>query len=109
VLGFASGLPWFLIAGLAMLHMTLVMGDSSALTAGMVTHAPPQARGATMATHSMLGFGAGFLSPLVFGAVLDVAGGNANPTAWGAAFLALGAGAVIAPWLLGFARRRTKP
>jgi MFS family permease len=108
-LGFASGLPWFVVAGLAMLHMTLVMGDSSALTAGMVMHAPPQARGATMATHSMLGFGAGFLSPLVFGAVLDIGGGNASPAAWGAAFMALGAVAVVAPWLLGFARRSTEP
>ncbi len=105
LLGFTSHFPWFAIAGLAMLHMTLVMGDSSALTAGMVMHSPSQARGATMATHSMLGFGAGFISPLVFGAVLDLAGGNASASAWGAAFLTLGAGAVIAPWLLGFTRR----
>jgi len=105
LLGFASALPWFAIAGLAMLHMTLVMGDSSALTAGMVMHSPREARGATMAIHSMLGFGAGFISPLVFGAVLDLAGGNASAPAWSAAFLTLGAGAVIAPWLLGFTRR----
>ena len=105
LLGFASALPWYAIAGLAMLHMTLVMGDSSALTAGMVMHSPSQARGATMAIHSMFGFGAGFVSPLVFGAVLDLAGGNASASAWGAAFLTLGAGAVIAPWLLGFTRR----
>jgi MFS family permease len=104
-MGFVSDFPWFAIAGLAMLHMTLVMGDSSALTAGMVMHAPTQARGASMAIHSMLGFGAGFISPLVFGAVLDLAGGNASASAWGAAFLTLGAGAVIAPWMLGFARR----
>jgi MFS family permease len=105
VLGFTSALPAYAIAGLAMLHMALVMGDSSALTAGMVMHSPSRARGATMAIHSMLGFGAGFISPLVFGAVLDLAGGNTNATAWGAAFLTLGAGAVIAPWLLGFTRR----
>jgi MFS family permease len=107
VLGFASPLPWFAIAGLAMLHMVLVMGDSSALTSGMVAHSAPAARGATMAVHSTLGFGAGFIAPLVFGAVLDLAGGNANATAWGLAFVTLGAGAVIAPWLLGFARRGT--
>lgn len=106
LVGFASATPWFAIAGLAMMHMSLVMGDSSALTAGMVTHAPPAARGATMAIHSMLGFGAGFISPLVFGAVLDLAGGNASASAWSAAFLTLGAGAVMAPWLLGFMRRK---
>ena len=105
LLGFASTLPWFAIAGLAMLHMALVMGDSSALTAGMVMNSPTEARGTTMAMHSMLGFGAGFISPLVFGAVLDLAGGNTSASAWGAAFLTLGAGAVIAPWLLGFKRR----
>jgi MFS family permease len=106
MLGFASWLPWFAVAGLTMLHMALLMADSSALTAGMVMHSPPEARGATMAIHSMLGFGAGFIAPLVFGAVLDLAGGNASASAWGAAFLTLGAGAVIAPWLLGFARRK---
>ena len=105
ILGFTSALPSYAIAGLAMLHMALVMGDSSALTAGMVMHSPSQARGATMAIHSMLGFGAGFISPLVFGAALDLAGGNTNASAWGVAFLTLGAGAVIVPWLLGFARR----
>jgi MFS family permease len=105
LLGFCSPLPWAAIAGLAMLHMALVMGDSSALTAGMVRTAPPAVRGATMAVHSMLGFGAGFISPLVFGAVLDLAGGNGHALAWGAAYATLGAGAVVAPWFLGFARR----
>jgi MFS family permease len=106
MLGFASWLPWFAIAGLTMLHMALLMGDSSALTAGMVMHSPPEARGATMAIHSMLGFGAGFIAPLVFGAVLDLAGGNESASAWGAAYMTLGVGAVVAPWLLGFARRK---
>jgi len=105
LLGFANALPGYAIAGLAMLHMALVMGDSSALTAGMVMHSAPEARGATMAVHSTLGFGAGFLAPLAFGAVLDAAGGNASPTAWGAAFVCLGAAALVAPFLLGFARR----
>lgn len=105
LIGFTNALPGYAIAGIAMLHMALVMGDSSALTAGMVMHSAPEARGATMAVHSTLGFGAGFLAPLAFGAILDAAGGNASPTAWGAAFLCLGAGALVAPFLLGFARR----
>jgi len=104
IFGLASSFSWFAVAGLAMLHMMLVMGDSSALTAGMVLDSPVEARGATMAIHSMLGFGAGFLAPLAFGAVLDFAGGNTSATAWGIAFMALGAGVVIAPWLLGFTR-----
>jgi hypothetical protein len=43
-----------------------------------------------------MGFGAGFIAPLVFGAVLDVAGGKADASAWGVAFGSLGAGCLIA-------------
>jgi MFS family permease len=105
VLGFAAAVPWLIIAALVVLHMLLVMSDSSTLTAGMVGAADPRLKGATMAVHSTLGFGAGFVSPLVFGAALDLAGGNQSIAAWGVAFATLGAGALAAPWLLGFARR----
>jgi Na+/melibiose symporter-like transporter len=54
----------------------------------------------------MLGFGAGFVAPLVFGAVLDLAGGNARAQAWGFAFASLGVGAVIMSW---FIRRAVRP
>jgi MFS family permease len=83
--------------------MCLVMGDSSALTAGVVTRANERIRGATMAVHSMLGFGAGFVAPLVFGVVLDLAGGKASSHAWGFAFITLGAGAIV---MAGFIRSR---
>ena len=94
-LGFVSFLPLYALAVVIMLHMCLIMGDSSALTAGVVTRANERIRGATMAVHSMLGFGAGFVSPLVFGVVLDLAGGKASPSAWGLAFTTLGAGAIL--------------
>ncbi len=94
-LGFLAFIPWYLLAALAMLHMSLVMGDSSALTAGLVTRADARIRGAAMAVHSMLGFGAGFVAPLVFGAVLDLAGGRSSASAWGFAFCSLGAGAIL--------------
>ncbi|HTQ75665.1 MAG TPA: MFS transporter [Burkholderiales bacterium] len=100
-LGFVSFLPLFALAGLIMLHMCLVMGDSSALTAGVVTRASESIRGATMAVHSMLGFGAGFVAPLVFGVVLDLAGGKESPRAWGLAFTTLGVGAIL---MAGFIR-----
>jgi len=104
-LGFVSFLPLFALAGLIMLHMCLVMSDSSALTAGVVTRAGERIRGATMAVHSMLGFGAGFVAPLVFGAVLDLAGGRTRPLAWGLAFTTLGAGAIV---MAGFIRARAR-
>jgi MFS family permease len=104
-LGFGAALPWAVVGTLVVAHTLLMMSDSSTLTAGMVAAADPRLKGATMALHSMLGFGAGFFSPLVFGAVLDLAGGNRSPTAWGLAFATLGIGGVLAPFLLGFARR----
>jgi hypothetical protein len=67
-----------------------VMGDSAARTAGMVAAAEPGRRGAAMALHSLLGFGAGFAAPLAFGAVLDLAGGNDRVSSWGLAFASLG-------------------
>jgi MFS family permease len=100
-LGFTAFLPWYLLAALAMLHMSLVMGDSSALTAAVVTRARGHIRGATMAVHSMLGFGAGFVAPLVFGAVLDLAGGKLSPVAWGFAFASLGVGAIAMARFIG--------
>jgi MFS family permease len=105
-LGFVSSLPVYALAVLVMLHMCLVMGDSSALTAGVVTRAEERIRGATMAVHSMLGFGAGFVAPLVFGVVLDLAGGKARPSAWGFAFTTLGTGAILMAGLIR-ARART--
>jgi MFS family permease len=104
-LGFGAALPWLVVAAVVVLHMLLVMSDSSTLTAGMVTAADPRLKGVTMAVHSTLGFGAGFVSPLVFGAALDLAGGNRSIVAWGIAFATLGVGALLAPLLLGFTRR----
>ena len=100
VLGFAARLPWPVLALLAWAHMCLIMGDSSALTAGVVARSDERIRGATMAVHSMLGFGAGFVAPLVFGAVLDLAGGNARPAAWGFAFASLGVGGAVTAWFI---------
>jgi len=98
--GLLSGLPWYAIVGLSFLMLVLHMGDSSALTAGMVINSDPSMRGASMALHSMLGFGAGFIAPLAFGAVLDAAGGNADASAWMLAYVSLGVGGVLAPLVL---------
>ncbi len=104
-LGFLAHLPWGVMLALVVLHLLLIMSDSSTLTAGMVAASDPALRGTTMAAHSTLGFGAGFVAPLVFGLALDLAGGNRSAFAWGVAFVTLGIGAVVAPALLGFRRR----
>ena len=60
-----------------------------------------------MAMHALFGFGAGVLSPLAFGVVLDIAGGAEQTLAWGLAFalLALGPLALGLPVLARLGRR----
>lgn len=101
-LGYSAALPWVLVFLLMALHYGLMLGDSAALTSGAVASAHPDERGATMAIYSFLGFSSAFLSPLVFGVVLDLAGGNASLTAWGLAFGSIGIFGVLSPlarWL----------
>jgi dipeptide/tripeptide permease len=59
--------------------------DSSSLTAGSAASADPSRRGATLAIHSMLGYGGGFVGPLAMGLILDWAGGM-SPKAWAYGF-----------------------
>jgi hypothetical protein len=50
-----------------------------------------------MAVYSFVGFCAAFLAPLVFGAVLDLAGGNRSVLAWGLAFGSIGILGALSP------------
>ncbi|MBX3667874.1 MAG: MFS transporter [Rhodocyclaceae bacterium] len=96
--GGAGGGPAWLMLLLVTAHNIAVMGDSAALTAGMVATAPAALRGAALALHSVLGFGAGFIAPLVFGAILDLAGGRGDAHAWWFAYGSLGVWGVV--WVL---------
>jgi len=100
VLGFLDGLPGSLLCVLVLLHMALLNGDSSSLTAGVVAASEPELRGTTMALHSTFGFGAGFAAPLVFGTALDLAGAQSLPWAWGIAFVTVGIGGLLAAFML---------
>ncbi|HVO15543.1 MAG TPA: MFS transporter [Alphaproteobacteria bacterium] len=88
--GFAGVLGYGAVAALMIFYGGLVMVDSASLTAGTVGAAAPGQRGATMAVHSSIGFLGAFVGPIVFGAVLDLAGGGASVLAWGLAFASLG-------------------
>lgn len=86
--GFTASAPWWLMLLVLAAYFIAVMADSASLTAGLVEVTPPAQRGAAMALYSLLGFGAGFVAPLVFGAVLDAAGNG--PFGWGVALGSLG-------------------
>jgi len=96
LVGFSAALPIIVVFILMAFYFLLIMGDSAALTAGLVAAAEPGRKGAALALHSLMGFGAGFLAPLAFGLVLDTAGGNESVMAWGFAYAALGAWSLVA-------------
>lgn len=93
-LGFTSALSYLLVTVLCLLHGITVAGESASVTAGAIGTAAPGYRGATMAMHSTLGFAFAFLGPLVFGWILDLAGGE-SVLAWGLAFASMGAVMVL--------------
>jgi MFS family permease len=89
-IGFLAGSPWIALLAFAVVHMYFVGVDAGTMTAGVVNATDPAHRGATMSLYSLIGFGMGFISPAVFGAVLDLAGGRGELRAWGLAFVSLG-------------------
>lgn len=96
-LGFSAGLPSAMVFALMCLHAGLMLGDSAALTAGAIGSVQADRRGATLAVYSFLGFSAALMGPLVFGVVLDLAGGNRSTLAWGLAFASIGIFGALAP------------
>jgi hypothetical protein len=50
-----------------------------------------------MAVHSFVGFAGGFVGSLVFGMILDFAGGRDDVGAWGLGFVSLGVVAALGP------------
>jgi len=94
-IGFLAGSPWIALLVFAVVHMYFVGVDAGTMTAGVVNATAPAHRGSTMALYSLIGFGMGFISPAVFGAVLDLAGGRGKLMAWGLAFTSLGVVAML--------------
>lgn len=94
-IGFLAGSPWIALLVFVVVHMYFVGVDAGTMTAGVVNATAPAHRGATMALYSLLGFGSGFISPAVFGAVLDLAGDRGELMAWGLAFASLGMVALL--------------
>jgi MFS family permease len=96
-LAFAAPLHWALVVAILVFYSMLVMAESATLTAGLVAAAPPELRGAAMGLYSLIGFGGGMLGPAVFGAALDLAGGQGSIAAWACGYAAIGAGCLLAP------------
>jgi len=106
-LAFAAPLHWAIVIAILVAYAMLVMAESATLTAGYVASAPPELRGAAMGLYSLIGFGGGMLGPAVFGAALDLAGGQTRVAAWACAYAAIGAGCLLAPLAVRLFRGRS--
>jgi len=98
--GWMMALPlWFLVMVAAFYNITAI-ADSSVYSTGLTELVPPEYLGAAYALRSVLGFGAGVVSPWVFGLVIDWARGEplrSETMAWGLAWSSLGVGALLGP------------
>lgn len=86
-IGFVGVMNYLLATVLVIAYGVVIWLDSSSLTAGTATSADPERRGATLAVHTMLGYGGGFVGPLLLGWTLDAMGGMSQ-MAWGVGFAA---------------------
>jgi MFS family permease len=109
VFGWMIGLPLFLIILVGILYSFTSLGDSPVLSVGLTEVVTPAYLGAAFGLRSLVGFGAGGISPVVFGLVLDWS----NPQGltqdyyanWGWAFVSLGVPGFAAIWAAAKLRR----
>lgn len=103
LIGWLPAMPYLIVVALCLMHGIFVIADSAALTAGAVNTAPAGHRGATLAVHSTVGFGAAFVGPLAVGIILDAFQGS-SLLGWGMAYLSMGLACALGPvflWILG--------
>jgi MFS family permease len=102
IFGWLIGMSLALVVAVGLLYGFAALGDSPIYSTAITEVVAPAYRGSALALRSLLGYGAGAVAPLLFGAILDWYG-ITNPGAWGWAFVSLGIaglGAVISVVLL---------
>lgn len=90
VVGFSISGPLWLFAILVLAHNLFVLADSGTLNGGATAAARPGRRAAAVTLMAFANAVGSMIGPILFGFILDVAGGRQEPLAWGLAFLALG-------------------
>jgi MFS family permease len=99
-----SPMVWVMIVGLV--YGFSVIAESPVFSSGLTEVVAPNYLGTAFGLRSLVGFGAGAISPTVFGLVLDLTNsGQAGKalgflSSWGWAFSMLGLVALIGPWTM---------
>jgi len=87
--GWLIGTSLVLVLAVGRLYGFAALGDSPIYSTAITEVVAPAYRGSALALRSLLGYGAGAIAPLLFGAILDWYGIK-SPGAWGWAFVSLG-------------------
>ncbi len=106
--GWMLAWPLWLLLIVAIVYNVTAIGDSSVYSTAVTELVPPRYVGAAFSIRSVLGFGAGAVSPWTFGLVLDWARGDSlhsESWAWGLAWTSLGIGALLGPLMTWQLRR----
>jgi MFS family permease len=103
--GWLIGSPMFWVMAVGLCYGFSVIAESPVFSSGLTEVVPPNYLGTALGLRSLIGFGAGAISPTVFGLILDLT--NAGQTKvygytanWGWAFSMLGLVAIIGPWTM---------
>ncbi len=88
--------PTLILIPFVAIYSFAAMGDSAVLSAALTESVDRRNLGTAVAGRSILGFGAGGLSPYAFGAVLGTLGNAGSRNEWGQSFAVLGFGGIIA-------------
>ena len=112
VFGWSMGWSLILVIGIGLFYAFSALGDFPVLSAALTEVVRTSYVGAAFGLRSLLGFGAGALSPLLFGAILDrtnAISSGMQCTGWGWAYGLLGLGGigatVMAYILIGIERK----
>jgi len=95
--------PFWLLALAAALYNLCAIADSSLYSTALAETVPPERLGSAYSVRSVMGFGAGAISPVVFGALLDFGRGQFGGTstyAWVLAWSSAGVGALLGPVMI---------
>ncbi len=102
-MGWSIGLPTIFVVPIGMVYAFSSLGDSPVLSAGLTESVETSYLGAAFALRSFLGFGAGAISPLAFGAVLDWVNLTSSAAGrygtWGWSYGVLGLGGLGLVWV----------
>lgn len=106
--GWMIGLPMFALVAVAVFYNVTGVADSSIHSTTLTELTDPRYLGAAYSLRSVLGFGAGAISPWVFGLVLDwgrAGSGLPDQLVWGLAWSTLGLGGLLGPLVVWRLRR----